>query len=242
MRVRIVRAGGRLTIRPDAGAIEPRLHIAPLPDTSTGALCVLLSCVISALRVSRPIQCKATAHKPFPEIGTADRTGPHRPTIWIEAERYAVDRSSADTGVEVVCRRRATAILKTVLAAAELAALRRVNSPETDALVAFIVSLGWLLIGRTVVPHGCDSSLVSALSRALGPFLWATSRHRDSTESTSTSLGANFALAGARFHSEAIFKFPVEGPSRDTAPFHLALAGAVSLVQENARHRGGLSD
>src|SRR5882724_4031871 len=78
MCVCIVRTGGRLSARADAGAIEPRLDVAALPDSSAGAFGVALSVIISALRVLGPIQCKAVAHKPFTKIGAADRTGRNR--------------------------------------------------------------------------------------------------------------------------------------------------------------------
>ena len=91
MCVCIVRTGGRLSARADAGAIEPRLDVAALPDTSAGAFSVALSAIISALRVLGPIQCKAVAHKPFTKIGAADRTGRNRAAIWVETERHAID-------------------------------------------------------------------------------------------------------------------------------------------------------
>src|SRR5262244_386880 len=71
MRVGVIGTGGRLSIRTDAGAIKPRLDVATLPDSPAGALGITLSFAISALRVLRPIQRQALAHKPFAEIGAA---------------------------------------------------------------------------------------------------------------------------------------------------------------------------
>jgi hypothetical protein len=133
MRVGVIRTGGRPSIRADATAIEPRLDVASFPDSPARTFGVALSAVISAFRVLRPIQRKAIANQPFAEIGAANRTGRDRPSIWVEAQRQAINRTTIDEGVEVVCSLRAAAILQTVLAAAQLAALRRVDAPEPDA-------------------------------------------------------------------------------------------------------------
>ena len=132
MCVCIVRTGGRLSARADAGAIEPRLDVAALPDSSAGAFGVALSAIISALRVLGPIQCKAVAHKPFTKIGAADRTGRNRAAIWVETERHAIDGAPGNEGVNVIRCLGATVILRTVVAAAQLAALRRVDAPKPD--------------------------------------------------------------------------------------------------------------
>lgn len=133
MRVGVIRTGRRLSVRTDAGPIKPRLDVASFPDSPAGAFGVALSAVISAFRVLRPIQRQAIANKPFAEIGAANRTGRDRPSIWVEAQRQAINRTTSDEGIEVVCGLRAAAILQTVLAAAQLAALRRVDTPEPDA-------------------------------------------------------------------------------------------------------------
>src|SRR6516162_9450933 len=93
MRVGVIRAGLRLSVRTDAGAIEPRLDVASLPDSAPGALGIALSFAISALRVLGPVQRQALAHKPFAEISAADRTGRNRAAIWVEAEGRAVNRT-----------------------------------------------------------------------------------------------------------------------------------------------------
>ena len=118
MRVGVIRTGGRLSVRTDAGAIEPRLDVTYFPDSLAGALGIALSFAISALRVLRPVQRQALAHKPFAEIGAADRTGRNRAAIWVEAAGRAVNWPPGNECVKIVCGLRATTILQTVLAAA----------------------------------------------------------------------------------------------------------------------------
>ena len=133
MGIRIIRAGGWLSIRTDAGTIEPGFDIATLPDSRAGTFGVALSAGISAFRVLRPIQRETLAHKPFAEIGAADRTGRDGAAIWVEAEGRAVNRTPGNECIKIVCRLRATTILQTVLAAAQLAAFGRVDTPEPNA-------------------------------------------------------------------------------------------------------------
>src|SRR6516162_2287470 len=102
MGIRIIRACGWLSIRTDAGTIEPGFDIATLPDSPAGALGIVLSFAISALRVLRPVQRQASTYEPFAEIGAADRTGRNRPAIWVEAEGRAVDRTSGNECIKVV--------------------------------------------------------------------------------------------------------------------------------------------
>jgi hypothetical protein len=134
MRVGVIRTGPRLSARSNAGAIEPWFDVTALPDSPTGALGVTLSRIISAFRVLRPVQRQALAHKPFAEIGAADRTSRDRAAIWVEVEGGAVDRTPGNECVKVVCGLRATTILQTVIAAAELTAFRRVDTPEPDEI------------------------------------------------------------------------------------------------------------
>ena len=89
MCVCVIRTGGRRSIRPDAGAKQPRLHIAARPHPATGAFGVALGGVVPAFRILRPIQRKTIAHKPFSEIGTADRTGCDSPPILIFGDRHS---------------------------------------------------------------------------------------------------------------------------------------------------------
>src|SRR5262249_33620453 len=113
---------------------QPRRHKGIWSKASpAGALGVTLSFAISALRVLRPVQRQALAQKPFAEIGAADRTGRDRAAIWVEAERRAVDRTPGNECIKIICGLRATTVLQTVLAAEELAAFRRVDTPEPDA-------------------------------------------------------------------------------------------------------------
>jgi hypothetical protein len=130
MRVGVIRTGGLPSVRTGAGAIEPRLDVASFSDPPASAFGIALNRIISAFRVLRPIERKAIANKPFAEVGAADQTGCNRAAIWVEAARQAINRTTSDEAVEVVCCLRATAILQTVLAAAQLAALRRVDAPE----------------------------------------------------------------------------------------------------------------
>jgi hypothetical protein len=73
MGTRVVRTGGWLPIRADAGTIQPRLDVAAHPDNSTRALELALCSGVSAFRVLKPIQSKIVAHEPFAEIGAVDR-------------------------------------------------------------------------------------------------------------------------------------------------------------------------
>lgn len=129
MGTRVVRTGGRLSARAGAGAIQPRLDIAALPDTSTGTLGIPLSPSVSAFRVLKPIQSKAIAHEPFAEIGAVDRTSRNGAAISVEADWDTVDGASRNVSVKVVCRLGATAILRAVLATAQLAVLWSVDAP-----------------------------------------------------------------------------------------------------------------
>ena len=87
MRVGVVRTGRRLSVRTDAGAIEPRLDVAAFPDSLAGAFGVALSAAISTLRVLRPIQREALAHKPIAKIDATDRTARDGAAILVEVER-----------------------------------------------------------------------------------------------------------------------------------------------------------
>jgi hypothetical protein len=50
MRVGVIRTGGRLSIRADAGTIEPWLDVAAFPDSPVGTFGVALSATISTFR------------------------------------------------------------------------------------------------------------------------------------------------------------------------------------------------
>lgn len=133
MGICIVRTGGRLSTCADACSIEPRLHVAALPDTLAGALSLALSFTIPALRVLGPIQRKPVAHKPFPEIPSRDRAGRNRAAIRVEADWNTIDGTAGNEGVKVVRGLRTATILQAVFAAAQLAALRCINAPKPDA-------------------------------------------------------------------------------------------------------------
>ena len=133
MRVRIIRTVGGLPARTNAGAIEPWFDVAAFPYSPAGAFSIALGVIVSAFRVLRPIQRKPLANKPFAEIGAADRAGRNRPAVRVEVKGRAVDRTPSNECIKVVCRLRAAAILQAILAAAELSAFRRVDTPEPDA-------------------------------------------------------------------------------------------------------------
>src|SRR5687767_10350609 len=103
MGICVVRTGGGLSACTAAGAIEPRLDVAALPDAAAGALGVALSAIISAFGVLGPIQRQALAHKPFAEIGATNRTARNRSAIRVEANEQAVNRTPGNECVEVVC-------------------------------------------------------------------------------------------------------------------------------------------
>jgi hypothetical protein len=133
MRVGIIRTVGGLPVCTNASAIEPWFDVAAFPYSPASAFGIALDAVVLAFRVLRPIQRKAAAHKPFAKIVAADRTGRNGTAIRVEAERRAVDRTPGNECVKVVCCLSTTAILQTVLAAAQLGTFGRVNAPEPDA-------------------------------------------------------------------------------------------------------------
>ncbi|MEH2571717.1 hypothetical protein V1272_001052 [Bradyrhizobium sp. AZCC 1708] len=133
MGICVVRTVGGLSACPDAGSIAPRLDIAALPDSAAGMFGVALSATISAFGVLGPIQRQALAQKPFAEIGAADRTGRNYPAIWVKVDERAANRTSGNERVEVICCLRATTILRTVVVPAQLATLRRVDTPQPDS-------------------------------------------------------------------------------------------------------------
>ena len=132
MRGRIVRAVCGISVGADTGPVEPRFNIAALPYPAAGALRVALSGVISALGELRPIQRKPVVDEPFAEIGAAGRTGRDGSAVLVEVHGHAADRTPCNEGIQIIRGLRAAPILQTVVAAAELGALRRVDSPKAD--------------------------------------------------------------------------------------------------------------
>jgi hypothetical protein len=108
----VVRTGGRPSARADAGTIKPRLDAAALPNSPVGASGVALNPIISAFRILRPIQRQALAHKPFAEIGAADRAGRDRSAIWVKAEGRAITWVPGNECIKIVGCLRATTILQ----------------------------------------------------------------------------------------------------------------------------------
>jgi len=102
MRVCIVRTGGQLPSRADTCTIKPRFDVAALPESLPGEFSLALSFVISALRVSRPIQRKAVAYKPFTEILTCDRAGRDGAAIRVEADWNAIDWTVRNEAIQVI--------------------------------------------------------------------------------------------------------------------------------------------
>lgn len=132
MGICVIRAGGRLPTCPDACTIEPRLDVGSLPESLAGTLSLALSLAISALRVLRPIQRNATPYKPFSEIPACDRAGRDGPAIRVEADWNTIDGTAGNEGVKVVRRLRTATILQAVFAAAQLTALRCIDTPKPD--------------------------------------------------------------------------------------------------------------
>src|ERR1700742_1177786 len=128
----VIRTSGGLAVCMDAGAVEPWFDIAAVPDSSAGTFGLALNRIVFALRVLRPIQCKAITNQPFTEIDAAYRTGRDGAPVSVETQRDAIYRALSNEGVELVCCPRATAILRTVLAAAKLAAFRGIDTPKAD--------------------------------------------------------------------------------------------------------------
>src|SRR5690348_11230439 len=110
MRVGVVRTVRWASIGADAGAIEPRVNVAALPDAAARALRVVLSGVISALGEAWPVQRKTTLDQPFAEIGAAGRTARDRPPVPVEAHGRAVDWAPRNERIKVVRGLRAAAI------------------------------------------------------------------------------------------------------------------------------------
>src|SRR5579872_4942795 len=70
--------------------------------------------------------------EPFAKVGIPDRTGRDRPSVLIQVDGHAAYRASRDEGIQIVGGLRATPVLQTVFAAAELGAFRRVDAPQAD--------------------------------------------------------------------------------------------------------------
>jgi len=133
MGVRVVRTFTRFPASPDADAVKPGLDIAPCPHPSPGVFSFALDGVISAPRISRPVDCETVAHQPFAQIDIADRASCHCPPILVQRDGDAVQRPSRNKSVEIVRRLGPAPILETILASAKLTAFRRVDTPEPDA-------------------------------------------------------------------------------------------------------------
>jgi hypothetical protein len=104
MRVRVIRTIRRAPTRPDAGAIEPRLHVTPRPHPAPGALRIALGRIISASRILRPIERETVAHKPFAEIGAANRTAPDGRPVLIQ-QRAGCFKGPPQIGLQPELRR-----------------------------------------------------------------------------------------------------------------------------------------
>jgi hypothetical protein len=132
MRGRIVRAVCGISVGANTGPVEPRFNVAAFPNAAAGMLRASLSCIISPLGKLRPVERKAAADKPFAEIGAAGRTRRDRSSVLIQVHRHAVDRTLGNEGVKIIRGLSAATILQTVVAAAQLGALRCVDPPKPD--------------------------------------------------------------------------------------------------------------
>ena len=110
MCVCIIRTAGRGAARPDAAAKQPRLHIAARPHPATRTNGLALGGAVLAFRILRSIQRETITHKPFSEIGTADRTGCYSPPIMIFGDRHTIDGPPRNESVEIIRCLRATTI------------------------------------------------------------------------------------------------------------------------------------
>jgi len=68
MRIRVVRASGRLATRSDAGPIEPRRDVAAGPDAAPGMLGLSLDRVVHASGIIRPVECETVADEPLAKV------------------------------------------------------------------------------------------------------------------------------------------------------------------------------
>ena len=133
MRVRVVRAVGRISVGANTGSIEPGFNVAAFPDAAAGMLRASLSSIISPLGKLRPVERKAAADKPFAEIGATGRTCRDRSSVLIQVHGHAVDRTPCDEGIQIIRGFGTATILQTVVAAAQLSALRCVDPPQADS-------------------------------------------------------------------------------------------------------------
>jgi len=118
MRGRVVRTVTRLPALPDAGAKQPRLHIAPLPYASACMLGVALDGVKFSLRIFRPVNCETVPDQPFSEVNIADRARRHRAPVLVQRDRDAAHRALGNKGVQFVRGLRPAVILQTIFRSA----------------------------------------------------------------------------------------------------------------------------
>ena len=133
MRGRVVRAVCGISARANTGSIEPGFNIAAFPDAAAGVLCAPLSGIISPLGKLRPVERKAAADKPFAEIGATGRTGGDRSSVLIQVHGHAANRTPCNESMQIIRGFGAAPIPQTVVAAAQLSALRCVDSPQADS-------------------------------------------------------------------------------------------------------------
>ena len=132
MRGRVVRAVCGISARANAGSIEPGFNVAAFPDASAVMLCASLRGIIPPLGKLRPVERKAAADKPFAEIGATGRTGGDRSSVLIQVHGHAANRTLCDEGIQIIRGFGAAPILQTVVAAAQLGALRCVDPPKPN--------------------------------------------------------------------------------------------------------------
>jgi len=111
MRVRVVRTVGRTSACANAGPIEPGFNIAAFPNSAPSMFGIALGGLVFAPRILRPIQRKSIADKPLAEIGTAGPTCRDGPSIPVQVDGHAVDRTPRDIGIKIVRRLCATPVL-----------------------------------------------------------------------------------------------------------------------------------
>ena len=134
MCVRVIRTVHGTALRADARAVQPGCDIATRPYPPSRPVSLALNNRVPAFRILRPIEREATTHQPFAEICSVHGTGSNRAAILILGERRAGHRSARNKGVKLVGGLRTAAVQLTIVRAAELSGLRRVDFPKANSL------------------------------------------------------------------------------------------------------------
>src|SRR5215471_12379016 len=137
MSMRVIRAIGWVTSGSHANPVQPRLDVAAFPHSAPSLLSFALNCVVSSVRVLRPIHGQSIPHEPFAKIGTADRARRYCAPVAVEIDWIAAHRPPRDECIEVVGCLRAAAVWIAVFAPAELRTLWCIDAPQPDARAVY---------------------------------------------------------------------------------------------------------